>query len=95
MRNECLNTYYTTGVHLKYAVLYGDYKEILFQVKRFTEEAETLRPYMPFLYDGVVISYLDQDKIDRLGSENSVNKYSIAIYLYNWTVWSCNSNDSL
>lgn len=79
MRNEFLNRYYTTGVDLKYAVLYGNYKEILFQVKRFTEEAETLRPYMPFLYDGVVISYLDQDKIDKLGRENSVNKYSIAI----------------
>ena len=79
IRNEFLNTFYSSGVDLKYAVLYGDYKEILFQVKRFTEEAETLRPYMPFLYDGVVISYIDQDKIDKLGRENSVNKYSIAI----------------
>lgn len=78
-RNEFMNTFYSTGVNMKYAVLYGDYKEILFKVKRFTEEAETLRPYMPFLYDGVVISYLDKDKINKLGRENSVNKYSIAI----------------
>lgn len=78
-RINFLNKYYTSGVDLKYAVLYGDYKEILFQVKRFTEEAETLRPYMPFLYDGVVISYVDQDKIRKLGRENSVNKWSIAI----------------
>ena len=34
---------------------------------------------MPFLYDGVVISYIDKNKIDKLGRENSVNKYSIAI----------------
>lgn len=79
IRNQFLNTFYTTGVDMKYAVIYGDYKEILFQVKRFVEEAESLRPYMPFLYDGVVISYLDQDKINKLGRENSVNKYSIAI----------------
>lgn len=78
-RIEFLNTFYTSGIDLKYAVLYGDYKEILFQVKRFTEEAETMRPYMPFLYDGVVISYLDKDKISKLGRENSINKYSIAI----------------
>lgn len=78
-RIEFLNMFYTSGVDLKYAILYGDYKEILYKVKRFTEEAETLRPYMPFLYDGVVISYIDKDKIDKLGRENSVNKYSIAI----------------
>ena len=78
-RNEFLNTFYSTGVNMKYSILYGDYKEILYMVKRFTEEAETLRPYMPFLYDGVVISYLDQDKIKKLGRENSINKYSIAI----------------
>lgn len=78
-RIEFLNTFYTSGVDLKYAVLYGDYKEILFKVKRFAEEAEALRPYMPFLYDGIVVSYLDKDKIAKLGRENSVNKYSIAI----------------
>ena len=78
-RIEFLNKFYTSGVDLKYAVLYGDYREILFKVKRFAEEAETLRPYMPFLYDGIVVSYLDKDKIAKLGRENSVNKYSIAI----------------
>lgn len=78
-RIQFMNTFYTSGVDLKYAVIYGDYKEILFSVKRFVEEAEALRPYMPFLYDGVVVSYLDKDKINRLGRENSINKYSIAI----------------
>ena len=78
-RAEFLNTFYTSGVDLKYAILHGDYKEILFKVKRFVEEAEALRPYMPFLYDGVVISYIDQDKINKLGRENSVNKWSTAI----------------
>lgn len=76
---EFLNKYYTSGVMLKYAVLYGDYKEILFQVKRFTEEAQALREYLPFMYDGVVISFIDDEKIKALGRENSVNKYSMAI----------------
>lgn len=78
-RIEFMNTFYSSGVDLKYALISGTYKEILFKVKRFVEEAETLRPYMPFLYDGVVVSYLDKDKIARLGRENSINKWSIAI----------------
>lgn len=78
-RIEFMNTFYTTGVDLKYAIIHGDYREVLFKVKRFVEEAEALRPYMPFLYDGVVVSYLDKDKIAKLGRENSINKYSIAI----------------
>lgn len=79
IRNQVMNTFFTSGVDLKYSILYGNYREILFQVKRFVEEAEILRPYMPFLYDGVVITYLDEDKIKALGRENSVNKYSMAI----------------
>lgn len=79
IRNQVMNTFFTSGVDLKYSILYGNYREILFQVKRFVEEAEALRPYMPFLYDGVVITYLDEDKIKALGRENSVNKYSMAI----------------
>ena len=49
IRNQVMNTFFTSGVDLKYSILYGNYREILFQVKRFVEEAETLRPYMPFL----------------------------------------------
>lgn len=78
-RIEFMNTFYTSGVDLKYAILHGDYKEILFKVKRFVEEAEALRPFMSFLYDGVVVSYIDKDKIAKLGRENSINKYSMAI----------------
>lgn len=76
---EFLNKYYSSGIYLSYAVLYGDYKEILFQVKRFTEEADEFRKYAMFMYDGVVVSYLDSLKILKLGRKNSVNKYSIAI----------------
>lgn len=76
---EFMNTYYHTGEKLRYAVVEGTYAEILFQIKRFVEEAELMRSHIPFMYDGVVVSYIDQDLIDKLGRVNSVNKYSMAI----------------
>lgn len=76
---EFLNKYYNSGEYLRYAVLYGDYKEILFQVKSFVEEAEYMRAFIPFMYDGVVVSYIEPDLIDALGTKNSVNLYSMAI----------------
>ena len=74
-----INEVYSSGVPLSYAVAYGTYQEVLFQVKKFVEDAEYMRSYMPFMYDGVVVSYIDKHKKELLGRENSVNKYSMAI----------------
>ena len=76
---EFMNKYYNTGEPLRYAVLQGTYIEILFQVKRFLQEAEYLREFLPFMYDGIVVSYVEKDIIEALGREGSVNKYSMAI----------------
>lgn len=76
---EFMNKYYNTGEYLRYAVVTGNYMDILFQVKRFVEEAEYMRTFMPFMYDGIVVSYVDEEKIKSLGRSNSVNKYSVAI----------------
>ena len=76
---EFLNKYYNSGEYLRYSILRGNYYSILYQVYRFVKEAETIRPIMPFMYDGVVISYRDPRLIKALGRENSINKYSIAI----------------
>ena len=76
---EFLNKYFSTEVDMKYAIVRGDYNQLLFQVKRFVDDAETLRPYMPFLYDGVVVSLIDPYLIKLMGRSNSVNKWSIAI----------------
>lgn len=76
---EFLNKYYNSGIYLNYAVLSGTYTEVLFQVYKFVKEAEALRNIMPFMYDGVVISYRDPAIIKALGRENSINKYSMAI----------------
>lgn len=76
---EFMNKYYDNGEILRYAVIKGTYKEILYQVKRFVDEAEYLRPIMPYIYDGVVCSFIEPDLIDKLGRVNSVNKYQMAI----------------
>ena len=76
---EFLNKYYNSGEYLRYAVLRGTYNEILYQVYKFVKEAEAMRPMLPFMYDGVVISYRDPKIIKALGRENSINKYSMAI----------------
>lgn len=74
-----LNKYYHSGQYNRYCIFEGNYLQILFQVKQFTESAETIRPILPYLIDGVVISFIDPNKIHALGRENSVNKYSMAI----------------
>lgn len=76
---EFMNKFYDNGEILRYAVIEGDYKSILFQVKRFVDEAEYLRPIMSFTYDGVVCSFIDDDIVAKLGRVNSVNKYQMAI----------------
>lgn len=76
---EFMNKYYDSGEMLRYAVIEGTYQEILYQVKRFADEAEYLRPIMPYIYDGIVCSFIDKDIIDKLGRVNSVNKWQMAI----------------
>lgn len=76
---EFLNTYYSSGVDLKYAILNGDYMQLLYQVDRFVKDAEYMRPYMNFMYDGVVVSFTDPNIINMLGRKNSVDQWSIAI----------------
>lgn len=76
---EFLNKYYNSGEYLRYSVIRGTYNEILFQVYKFVKEAEAMRMVMPFMYDGVVISYRDPKIIETLGRENSINKWQMAI----------------
>ena len=76
---EFMNKYYHSGEFLRYTIIEGNYLENLFQIKRFVDEAEYMRSFMPFMYDGVVVSYIEDDLIKALGRVNAVNKYSIAI----------------
>lgn len=67
------------GCPLRYSGCSGTYIENLFMINVFLHEAEFARSYIPFMYDGIVLSYLDKTKRDLLGRENFVNKYSIAV----------------
>lgn len=74
-----LNKYYTSGQYNRFVVMEGNYMQLLYQVKQFTESVECIRASLPYLVDGVVVSFVDKNIIQRLGRENSVNKYQMAI----------------
>lgn len=76
---EFMNRYYHSGEYCRYTVVTGNYLEVMYMVKTFTEEAEYVRGILPCMYDGVVVSFLDPRIREALGRENSVNKFSVAI----------------
>lgn len=76
---QFLNMYYSGTVDMKYAYLEGNYYSLLWQVNKFTEDAEAMRPMLPFMYDGVVISYVDPIVKQQLGRQKSINLWSMAI----------------
>lgn len=76
---EFMNKYYHSGVLLKYAVIEGSYIDILFKLKTFVDEAEYMRDYLDFMYDGVVVEYLDEELVKILGRKNAINQYQYAI----------------
>lgn len=77
---EFLNEFFSThGCPNRYVAISGNYIELLYQIKMFLQEAEYARPYVPFMYDGIVVSYIDDEVKERLGRVNFVNKYSAAI----------------
>lgn len=76
---QFLNKYYSSGVDLRYQIVNGDYNTLLYQVHKFVDEAEYMRPFIDFMYDGVVVSYTSPTIKQWLGRQNSINKWSIAI----------------
>ena len=76
---EFLNQYYTREELLRYTVLHGTYTNLLFQIKKFVEEAEFARQFIPFMYDGVVFEFYDQDLRETLGRDSAMDRYKCAI----------------
>lgn len=75
-----LNNYYSSNNQpLRYAVITGNYIELLEQIKIFLDEMSYMRNYFNFMYDGIVISYIDNDVKKALGRKNFINLYSIAL----------------
>lgn len=77
---EFLNKVFSShGEPLRYCYIKGNYIECLFYIKKFLEEASCARSYLNFMYDGIVVSYLDENIRATLGRENFINKYSMAV----------------
>ena len=77
---ELLNSLYkTNGEPLRYCYIKGNYQTCLYLIKKFAEEAVVARNYLNFMFDGIVVSYLDENIKARLGRENFINKYQMAV----------------
>lgn len=77
---QYLNQYFVSkGCPMRWTYVNGNYIENLFWIKLFASNAEMMRYAVPFMYDGIVVSYRDPKIRNALGRENSINKYSIAV----------------
>lgn len=78
-RLQFLNQYYANSIPCYYATVEGTPEQILYACSRFHYEANKMRSYLPFMYDGIVAEICDPYTVERLGRKNSVNQYQIAI----------------
>ena len=77
---QYLNYYFVSkGCPMRWTYVNGSYVENLFWINLFASNAEMMRYAVPFMYDGIVVSYRDPNIRKALGRENSINKYSIAV----------------
>lgn len=76
---EFMNRYLCRGELLRYSVFSGNLVNVLYQIYKFSQEAEFMRRVLPFMYDGIVVSYLDPKIRKILGRKNSINLYSMAV----------------
>jgi DNA ligase (NAD+) len=67
------------GEPLRYCYFKGTVPAVLYYIKQFLDEAKTCRDYFNFMYDGIVVSYLDENIRKALGRKNYINKYSMAV----------------
>jgi NAD-dependent DNA ligase len=67
------------GEPLRYMYIHGNVNELLYQIKKFADEAYAFRDYVDFMFDGIVVSYLDENIRAKLGRKNFINKYSMAV----------------
>ena len=76
---EFMNKFFTRTELLRYSVISGTFENVLYQVYKYSKEAEYMRKLIPFMYDGIVISYLDPSIRQTLGRKSYINKYTIAL----------------
>ena len=74
-----MNQHYTKGLDFRYSVIKGDFNTVLYMVHKFSEEAQALRDYQEFMYDGIVVEILNPNIRQYLGKRGAIPRYSIAI----------------
>lgn len=78
-RLEFCNQYYATRIKCLYEYFCSGYQDTLYLVHKFVYEAEHMRSWLPFMYDGVVCELIDDNAVKILGRKNNVNQYMMAI----------------
>ncbi len=73
------NNFVSKGCPLRHTIVRGTYIENLVWIDIFAKNAEAMRSFVPFMYDGIVVSYRDESIRQKLGRVNYINKYSIAV----------------
>ncbi|MCM1215968.1 MAG: hypothetical protein NC548_15785 [Lachnospiraceae bacterium] len=73
------DVFISNGEPLRHCIITGTPDECLFYIKKYLEEAKLARDYLNFAYDGIVVSYMDEGIRAKLGRENFINKYSMAV----------------
>ena len=77
---DFLNRIFVThGEPLRHCFMTGTVTEILYFIKAFYDEAKLARDYLDFMFDGIVVSYVDERICQTLGRKNYINKYSMAV----------------
>lgn len=76
---ELLDKVYSTKVRPVYTLINGTYDRLLWMINQFCKEGEVFRDVIPYMYDGVVVSFVDSKIINSLGRKNNINQYQMAI----------------
>jgi NAD-dependent DNA ligase len=74
-----LNKYYATREYLRYTTFSGRYDNFMYMITSYVHEAEVMRQWSNFMYDGVVLEFADSAIRKKLGRKNSINQYAMAI----------------
>lgn len=76
---EFLNKYYANREYIRYVYFNETYTNLLFLIKKYVEEAEYFRTWSNFMYDGVVLEFINPTIVNTLGRKNSINQYQMAV----------------
>lgn len=74
-----MNELFRNEEPLRYCYFEGSLPEVLYLIKSFHDEALLARDYLDFMFDGIVVSYADEETRNKLGRKNFINKYSMAV----------------